>query len=55
MQHRLPHPSPRGGYFVALRLAAVAALAAVAGLASVPAPAALVVVFAMTPAVPSQS
>jgi hypothetical protein len=51
MQHQLPHLSPPGGCCVAPRLAAVA-VAAVAPLVAV---AALVVVFAMTLAAPSQS
>jgi len=50
MQHQLPHLSPPGVCFVP-RLAAVA-VAAVAPLAAV---VALVVVFAMTLAAPSQS
>ena len=52
MQHQLPHLSRPGGCYVAPQLAAVAA---VAGPAPPVAVAALVVVFAMTLAAPSQS
>ena len=52
MQHQLPHLSRPGGCCVAPPLAAAVVAVAVAPLVAV---AALVVLFAMTPAVPSQS